>query len=70
MLTFQKLTTHKSNDYLFDSQIGVIEKDIENLYELCLSIPPNELPKNIDDIPSPNKSYLLMLFTDELKAKV
>ena len=70
MLTYQKLTTHKSNDYLFDSQIGVIEKDIENLYELCLSIPPNELPKNIDDIPSPNKSYLLMLFTDELKAKV
>ncbi len=69
LLTIQKLTTHKSNDSLFDSQVSVLENDIENLYELCLSKPQNKLPKKIDESEYPNKSYLLMLFTDELKAK-
>ena len=69
LLTLQKLTVHKSSDSSYDSQVGVLEKDIQNLYELCLSKPQKDLPKNIEEIEYPNKSYLLMLLTDELKAK-
>ncbi len=66
LMRIQKIfKSDKGKDDLFNSQITFIEKDLDNLFQLCLSTDVNNLTKKIDEIE--NKSYLLMLFSDELK---
>ena len=68
LMRIQKIfKSDKEKDNVFDSQIEFIEKDIDNLFKLCFLTPIEKLPNKIDDIESENKSYLLMLLSDELK---
>ena len=52
---------------LTDHQINIIQNDIENIFNICLSTPNDKLPKKINEIDNTNQSFFLMLFLDESK---
>ena len=53
----------KDNDY--DEEKAIIEKDIENLYDICLNLPIERVPLKLSQLPIQKTSFLLKLITTE-----